>query len=203
MPGSGVRRLVEELSRGVGAGWGVLRASSVGRGRFPEESNLELEACTRLGGCARFASLKAFEGRGAYRAWLEFFNVSAGAPPWAEDLALDLAAAALGPGERLFYEYSWDPVTVYELERGVHPALTRLGYKMLLRGFTWFKDWYFPEGFMEGSQKLQAEKPVAGRAAVHLGEILDAARKLGPRWPEGAAARARALLALAGGDEGL
>jgi hypothetical protein len=33
------------------------------------------------------------------------------------------------------------------------------------RGFTWFKDWYFPEGFMEGDQKLQAEKPIDEHAS--------------------------------------
>lgn len=59
----------------------------------------------------------------------------------------------------MFVEYEWDHVTIRELEFGIPPALSRLGYKLLVRGFTWFKDWYYPEGFMEGGRKLQAEKP--------------------------------------------
>ncbi|MHA1209321.1 MAG: DUF1122 family protein [Candidatus Freyarchaeota archaeon] len=33
-----------------------------------------------------------------------------------------------------------------------------LGYKLFQLGFTWFKDWYFAEGFWEGGVKLQGEK---------------------------------------------
>lgn len=39
------------------------------------------------------------------------------------------------------------------------PPVSRLGYKLFKLGFTWFKDWYFAEGFWEGRQKLQGEKP--------------------------------------------
>lgn len=47
---------------------------------------------------------------------------------------------------------------MYGLQSGFPPATTRLGFKLFENGFTWFKDWYFPEGFMEGGQKLQGEK---------------------------------------------
>jgi hypothetical protein len=46
------------------------------------------------------------------------------------------------------------------IELGVPPHLTRLGFILLENGFTWFKDWYYPEGFMGGNPKLQAEKPI-------------------------------------------
>lgn len=33
-----------------------------------------------------------------------------------------------------------------------------MGFLLLKAGFVWFKDWYFPEGFYEGSPKIEAEK---------------------------------------------
>ena len=197
---------VEALGKGVRLGEYVVRGR-VWRGRFPEERNVEVLLCGG-GGCRAVARAKVFHGRPPYyRRWIEVYSVDPRLPSMVEDLLLDLASASLGGGERLFYEYSWDPVTVRELELGVHPALTRLGYKMLVRGFTWFKDWYFPEGFMEGSQKLQGEKPVdSGACRRHLGEIAVEAARLAARPPEGApwaAWRARGLLALLGeGVEG-
>jgi len=41
-------------------------------------------------------------------------------------------------------------------------------------GFRWFKDWYFPEGGLEGGQKLQANKPMDER---HNCERIDATVK--------------------------
>jgi hypothetical protein len=41
-------------------------------------------------------------------------------------------------------------------------------------GFTWFKDWYFPEGGNEGGQKLQGEKPLDKKSRErHLMRIHD------------------------------
>lgn len=152
-------RLVEELSRGLRVGWLVLDAR-VSPGRFPEESNVEIRACLR-GECGLAGRAKAFTGRRPYyRAWIEFFDLDPALWPLVEPVVLDLAAESLGPGERIYVEYSWDPVTLGELERGVPPAASRIGYELVLRGFTWLKDWYYPEGFMEGSQKLQGEKPL-------------------------------------------
>lgn len=96
-----------------------------------------------------------------------------------EDAVLDLLSIYTGPGDRVFIEYEWDPVTMRELEVGIPPAFTRLGYKFLIRGFTWFKDWYYAEGFMEGGRKLQAEKPVSPkRAKQHLQTLVADAENL-------------------------
>jgi len=64
----------------------------------------------------------------------------------------------LDPAGRIFIEYYKDAETMYGLQSGFPPAATRLGFILFENGFTWFKDWYFPEGFMEGGQKLQGEK---------------------------------------------
>ena len=163
---------VDSLSRGLRVGW-LRLVARVFRGRFPEESNLEIQACLP-GGCEVAGRAKAFRGRPPYyRAWIELFDLDPGLWPLVEGVVLDLAAESLGPGERLYVEYSWDPVTVGELERGVPPAASRIGYELVLRGFTWLKDWYYPEGFMEGSQKMQGEKPVDGEAWMrHLQDII-------------------------------
>ena len=46
------------------------------------------------------------------------------------------------------------------LQKGVPPPITELGYLLWNAGCTWFKDWYFSEGFREGDVKLQGEKPL-------------------------------------------
>ncbi len=46
------------------------------------------------------------------------------------------------------------------LQKGVPPPITELGYLLWNTGCTWFKDWYFSEGFREGDVKLQGEKPL-------------------------------------------
>lgn len=122
---------------------------------------------------ARLLILKVFHGRSPYyRRWVEVFSIK----PFIklddatftylgsiyEDRLLNCISTFLGPGESIFIEYMYDPETARAMEVGVPPHLTRLGYKLLRQGFTWFKDWYFPEGFMEGGQKLQAEKPLSG-----------------------------------------
>jgi hypothetical protein len=54
----------------------------------------------------------------------------------------------------------------------VPPVLTRLGYRLFLLGFTWFKDWYFSSRGHEGGQKLQGEKPLDDSARRrHLDRI--------------------------------
>ena len=64
------------------------------------------------------------------------------------------------------------------LELSVPPHLTRLGYLLLKNGFTWLKDWYFPEGFREGAPKLQGEKSLNKDVFMrHLVDICESTRK--------------------------
>ena len=158
---------------------GRLRLADVKRGRFPEE----LDAVVHAGDAARPAiRLKFFRGRR-----------SAGVLPWIEaSLARDadeayqgelVAALAelLPPGGYLMVGYG-DDETERGLKRRFPPAVTPLGKALLDAGCTWFKDWYYPEGWMEGGMKLQGTKPVStesraqGLGAVHteVAEWLDA-----------------------------
>ncbi|MET1128168.1 MAG: DUF1122 family protein [Thermoproteota archaeon] len=139
------------------------------RGRFPEERNIEiwigLENSYR-----RLLVSKVFLGRPPFlRRWAEIFSINSVVhlngkafvfvDSGFEDRLLKLYSDFLAPGESLFIEYLYDRETMKLLELGIPPHLTRLGFKLFELGFTWFKDWYFPEGFMEGGPKIQAEKP--------------------------------------------
>ncbi|GAB6147960.1 DUF1122 family protein [Stetteria hydrogenophila] len=202
-----IQGFVDSFREGFRAG-GVLVRGRIWRGRFPEEVNVE--ALVESSGCREpLFHVKVFSGRPPYyRPWLEVHTVYSRACGVSfdgviEDAVLDLAGLYAGPGVRVFVEYEWDRETLRELEAGVPPALSRLGYKLLVRGFTWFKDWYYPEGFMEGGRKLQAEKPVTRRQAEgHLRELAEQARALLEGGPapgaEGAAARAHGILRLLG-----
>ncbi len=89
-----------------------------------------------------------------------------------EEFLIKSCSEELPPGGRSFVEYSEDEETQRELNEGVPPPLSRIGFLMLKHGFTWFKDWYFPEGFNEGGYKLQGEKPLnEKRRKAHMESI--------------------------------
>lgn len=60
----------------------------------------------------------------------------------------------------MMVKYLDHPTTARGLNMGVPPAATPIGYLLFQAGFRWFKDWYFPEGWLEGEMKLQADKPL-------------------------------------------
>jgi hypothetical protein len=135
-----------------------------------------------------------FMGRGEYiKAWIEF----------------RYAPIAEFPEGSIMIIYGAEPYHLHmETERGLKigfpPQVTPLGYYLWNNGFRWFKDWYFPEGWMEGSMKLQATRPLdedvrrerQKKAQVDLGEFID---KLDDHKPtlleEEALQRARGVLA--------
>jgi len=176
-----LRPLLDRLE----AGWTVDGLTFRGRrrrpGRFPEEENLDLYV--EDGRTAHLLLyLKAYHGRPGRRPWVELFALRPegilGGRPWTyfdsaqEAALLEALAGALGPGGDLFVEYGDDPETWDGLTRGVPAPFSRLGARMLAAGFTWFKDWYYPEGFMEGGEKLQGERPLDEAArARHLARI--------------------------------
>jgi hypothetical protein len=53
---------------------------------------------------------------------------------------------SLGPRGKAFLEYYPEYETSCGLTIGFPPDLTCQGYRLLVYGFTWFKDWYFSEG---------------------------------------------------------
>jgi len=147
--------------------WGVLKAQRIARGRFPEKTNIDIHFYTDNSD-VHILYLKIFRGRNPYyRPWIEIFGINVelqigrnksyfDSP--IEDLLLNMVASTLSGGESLFVEYVSDDMTRKELELGVPEHATRLGLKLLMLGFYWFKDWYFLEGFMKGGQKLQVQK---------------------------------------------
>ena len=124
-------------------------------GRFREEVNLEVWL-----GETRVAVIKAFAGRPPHVApWAEVFNVHPGVVGRPEEEAIYRAVAEAVPcGATVFVEYASDRETSTSLMRGVEPRGTRLGALLESLGLRVVRDWYFPEGWLEGLPKLQAEK---------------------------------------------
>jgi len=162
--------IVMELVRGVFIKDDIkVYACEKRRGRFVEEISINM--CVERDGFRRYICfMKVFMGRDLYRRWVEIFNIVNDVDlggytvnfynTKVEQWLMDVVSIWLGPGERIFVEYVNDVETRKQLERGYPIPVTRLGYELLKRGFTWFKDWYFPEGFMEGNPKIQGEKPL-------------------------------------------
>lgn len=113
-----------------------------------------------------------FRGEGYYRPWLEvYFYKRAEVKIDSEIVEVNLAGGldevlfgclsdVLPPASHLMVFYGDDEETQRELTRGVPPPVSYLGFLMFKAGFTWFKDWYFPEGYLEGGVKLQGNKPM-------------------------------------------
>ena len=206
--------LVSRLD-GLRLGEHRLSLERLGRGGIRE--TIQLRLVVRDGDEETVLYLLVFLGRGEfYRAWIEVFGarrelrlgkdslVFPGSQ--LEVLVLDAVSGSLGPGERLFIEYLYDEETMRALELGVPAPATRLGYELFARGFRWFRDWYFPEGFMEGGPKLQAEKPLdkkheerlLAEARRELVEFIEAWRGSSDPIIARALGRAQQLLAVLG-----
>ena len=166
--------LIPTLKHGIRFDECAIHASAISSGRFREEQNIELYYRTQKTG-GHLLNAKVFSGRPPeYSPWVELFGISEPLTIDAaeksyfdspfEDTALSVFAESLNPGSILYVEYYNDRETRKQLQKGVPVALSRLGNKMLRLGFTWFKDWYFPEGYFEGNQKLQGEKPLDASA---------------------------------------
>jgi hypothetical protein len=124
---------------------------------------------------------------------------SRGLRPWADLIVSDTSilgelANMLGPGASLMVAYGGDD-TEWALRRKVPPQATPLGLALLEAGCRWFKDWYFPEGGMEGGTKLQGSIPLDDlrrvEASRRLLEELDvwsntesAAAEIASEWAE-------------------
>jgi hypothetical protein len=162
---------VNELNNLINKSYPGLRISIMRRrGRFSEEENIEYYVLSR-NSKALIGVAKIFHGRKPYyRKWIELFSLKNRIvidsyniifpDSLLEDALFSCLSNILGPGEWIYVEYEYDYKTQALLERNTPPILTRLGYLLFRKGFTWFKDWYYPEGFMEGAPKLQGEKPL-------------------------------------------
>jgi len=161
---------IKKIIKGIIINDFIIYAKRISKGRFLEEENLDIYIKReRLE--KHLLYIKIFHGRKPYyRPWIEFFGINTQINLGGiiinyfgsifEHRLLLLFSKFLNKGGKIFIEYHGDEETIKQLEAGAPPSITRLGYKLFKLGFTWFKDWYFPEGFIEGGQKLQAEKPM-------------------------------------------
>jgi hypothetical protein len=165
---------VHELTQGITIGNMAVSTSNVYKARYQEEMNFDLQIQTE-DVVQHLLSVSLFRGRPPYyHAWVELYDINSSIKQhgyelkyygsWLEKELIAYFARILEKGDRIFVEYHGDKETRRLLMDGTPPALTRLGFLMLLNDLTWFKDWYFPEGFMEGGQKLQGEKALDNRA---------------------------------------
>ena len=169
-----IEKAINSLRKGLTVNRYSIRAVLLPRARFREEVNLDItigqeDSHTHL----MFA--KCFKGRPPhYKPWIELFDIIPSLQindrsfdyfdSVFEDTILHFFTQALKFGENIFVEYYRDGETLVQLQKTIPVPATRLGYKLFSLGYTWFKDWYFPEGFMEGEQKLQAERPLDSRS---------------------------------------
>lgn len=139
---------------------GRLRLVSLGPGRFPEEQDAVLCAGTDD---RPVVYVKHFAGRPAafVRPWIEA-HLDRGDERFLGELVGALTAL-LPPGSHVMVGYG-DDETERGLKRRFPPAATPVGQALFAAGCAWFKDWYYPEGWLEGTFKLQGAKPVSGKA---------------------------------------
>lgn len=146
-----------EPLHGLETSRGPLRLLAERPGRFPEEC----VAVFAAGEDDRpLLSVRHFAGRpsAGVRPWLE-----AEFPRDDERLSAELVsalAALLPAGGYLMLAYG-DDETERGLKRRFPPVATPLGKALYEAGCTWFKDWYYPEGWMEGGLKLQGNKALS------------------------------------------
>ena len=163
-----LHQVVRILATGIDTPRGRLTATTAA-GRFPEEERLTLYL-TMHDSAIRVLTAIVYHGWKTYAPWAELTRITPelhvgdrhvgyyGSS--IEDRLLTLFADAVEPPGHLFVSYETDTETARALTSGVPAPATRLGFELFRRGFTWYKDWYHPEGWREGGQKLQAEKPL-------------------------------------------
>ena len=172
------------LVRGIKPGKCNLYARSIEPGRIAGEEKLDIHLkCPDHD--QHLLYLRLFHGRGRYyRPWAEFtgidneaITISGGQDSFLGSIyelrLIELISSDLPGGGKIYIPYEQDHETAFGLSFGFPPLLTRMGFLLFKNDFTWFKDWYFPEGGSEGSQKLQGEKPLNDKdRSRHLGELL-------------------------------
>jgi hypothetical protein len=173
--------LIQELNNGIKTEDFHIYIGNQSRGRTNEETRLELHV--RENGVEdRLLFLKVFFGHPPHlRPWIELFGINPQLElrddyeyfdSTLEELLLELLSSGLMGGGKIYIEYQEDRETAYGLQFDFPVPATRLGYTLFGLGFTWFKDWYFPEGGSEGAQKLQGEKPLDDKARRRQTELL-------------------------------
>ncbi len=164
-----LKTTVNDFIKGIKVDFFTIYVKTFSTGRFQEETKLDLYI-KRKDYEEKLMDIKVYFGiKPYYRPWIEFFNINNNLnfgekieyfDTKIEAKLLEFFSKSIGNGEKIYVEYINDKETSFGLTYNFPPALTRLGYILFNLGFTWFKDWYFPEGGSEGGQKLQGEKPL-------------------------------------------
>ncbi|MFW6173646.1 MAG: DUF1122 family protein [Elusimicrobiota bacterium] len=164
-----LKNVIKDIIGGIKINGFTVYAKKFTTGRFKEEINLDLYLKSSVYD-EHLLYIRVYYGlKPYYRPWVEFFDINNCIKMGTmikyldskiEEYLLEFFSSSLGPGGKIYVEYIGDEETSYGLTYSFPPAVTRLGYKLFNLGFTWFKDWYFPEGGTEGGQKLQGEKPL-------------------------------------------
>ncbi|WP_461832318.1 DUF1122 family protein [Aquifex sp.] len=165
-------KLKKGLEEGLETDLGRLELFRVSRGRFAEEFNLDLKVAGE-----NLLTVKVFLGRKPhYAPWAEIFGIKPmvkGKPFFGSSCEREIYKIFSRHFPRIFVEYFEDKETATELQKGVPPAFSRMGFELLKLGYTYFRDWYIPEGLMEGGHKIQAEKPKDEKTAEKHMNILE------------------------------
>ncbi|MFW5927903.1 MAG: DUF1122 family protein [Thermoplasmatota archaeon] len=162
--------LVDDLQDGLQLKDKIIYAKKTDKGRIHNQKYMEI-FCKKKTFEKLMFYLSIYQGKQPYyKPWVEIFGINDNIyfqdgvinyfDTDLEDVMLNKISENLGKGGRIFVEYSEDKETRFGLVRDYPEVVTRLGYKLYEHDFTWFKDWYYPEGFNEGGEKLQAEKPI-------------------------------------------
>jgi len=164
-----LKTTVNDLIKGLKIDFFTIYAKIFSTGRFQEETRLDVYI-KRKEYEEKLMDIKVYFGfKPHYRPWVEFSNINNYLylgrkleyfSSKIEANLLKLFSKSLSGGGKIYVEYSDDKETSFGLTYNFPPAVTRLGFILFNLGFTWFKDWYFPEGGNEGGQKLQGERPL-------------------------------------------
>ncbi len=173
-PHEGLSGVLDRLVKGFEISEGRVYAGAVQKGRLDEQNDMVLSFQSQGDEC-RLMHASMFFGRSdIFKPWVELYNIQNPVTINNTDFALfdsdleyrliRLFLQATAPGGKLFAEYENDPETAQALKLDIPAPVSRMGNIMFQNGATWFKDWYYPEGFMEGGRKLQGEKPISREA---------------------------------------
>lgn len=164
-----------------------MRLLDIAVGRFIEECNFRVFLEAEDGALSESQAFvgKFFSGRGRWLTpWIELAYYPQISFPngniidlsgTGEEQALFIFFSKLIPGGgKIFVQYEElkGDDTRKALELGIPAPATRIGLLLWNMGCRWFKDWYYPEGGLEGGAKLQGNKPAnAEIAREHESEI--------------------------------
>jgi len=151
----------------------TVEIGKMSRGRFVEEINFELYLKSRRCETSSNTVVRGeyFSGRGEfYKPWIEIYydsyvvfessgrvNLSEGK---LDEKLFKHISSLIPPSGHIMVVYLNHEDTNKGLQMGIPAPATPIGHLLWKSGCTWFKDWYFAEGFMEGDVKLQGDKPL-------------------------------------------